>query len=80
MEINRPEIVEEKVFKLLGCVYYGDPFHSAKGWDPENEIGKTWIRFGNLYYKYKDFLETIKSGEYSGFEVHIEPDDYKKPR
>ncbi|MFX0029997.1 MAG: GyrI-like domain-containing protein [Candidatus Hermodarchaeota archaeon] len=71
-----PEVLESKIFKLLGCVYYGDPFHSAKGWDRENEIGKTWDRFEKLYYKYKEFLDAVKYGEAHGYEVHIEPDDY----
>ena len=60
----------------MGCVYYGDPFHSAKGWDRENEIGKTWDRFEKLYYKYKEFLDAVKYGKAYGYEVHIEPDDY----
>ncbi|MFX1566824.1 MAG: GyrI-like domain-containing protein [Promethearchaeota archaeon] len=71
-----PQVLGPKIFKLLGCVFYGDPFHSAKGWDRENEIGKTWERFMNLYIKYRDFLDSIKYGETQGYEVHIEPDDY----
>ena len=71
-----PEIIEEKVFKLLGCVYYGNPFHSAKGWDPNNEIGNTWKRFMSLGSKYNEFLEKIKTGDTYGYELHIEPPDY----
>jgi AraC family transcriptional regulator len=71
-----PEIIEEKTFKLLGCVYYGNPFHSAKGWDPNNEIGNTWKRFESLGKKYEEFLEKIKEGDAYGYEVHIEPADY----
>ena len=70
------EILEEKVFKLLGCVYYGNPFHSAKGWDPNNEIGNTWRRFETLGKKYWEFLEKIKAGDAYGYELHIEPADY----
>ena len=73
-----PKITEEKVFKILGCVYFGDPFHSARGWDRKNEIGQTWERFEKLYFKYKEFLESIKEGRAYGYEVHIEPDDYTK--
>ena len=72
-----PKILEAKVFKLLGCVFYGDPFHSAKAWDQDNEIGNTWKRFQNLYNKYEEFLNSIRDGRAYGFEVHIEPDDYK---
>ena len=75
-----PIILEVKSFKLLGCVYYGDPFHSAKGWDPKNEIGNTWNRFGYLYGKYKEFLDRIREGNVFGYEVHIEPGDYTKKK
>ena len=71
-----PTIIEEKVFRLLGCVYYGNPFHSAKGWDPNNEIGNTWKRFETLGRKYWEFLEKIREGDTYGYEVHIEPADY----
>jgi len=76
VELEEPEIIEGKVFKLLGCVYYGNPFHTHKGWDPGNEIGNTWKRFEDLGKKYWKFLEMIKMGEIFGYEVHIEPDDY----
>ncbi len=75
-----PIIIDEKEYKLLGCVYYGDPFHSAKGWDPNNEIGNTWKRFYELFHQYKDFLDKAKAGKEFGFEVHIEPGDYKKKK
>ena len=73
-------ILEAKIFKLLGCVYFGDPFHSAPPWSKDNEIGKTWKRFGNLYEKYKEFLNKIREGNVFGYEVHIEPGDYKKKK
>ena len=75
-----PEIIEEKVFKLLGCVYYGDPFHTYKGWHPKNEIGITWERFLSLWEEYREFLEDIKEGVAIGYEVHIEPGDYSKEK
>ncbi|MBD3253485.1 MAG: AraC family transcriptional regulator [Candidatus Lokiarchaeota archaeon] len=75
-----PIILGEKVFKLLGCVYYGNPFHSAKSWDPNNEIGNTWRRFEALGKKYWKFLNKIKAGEAYGYELHIEPVDYDANR
>ncbi|MBY8982613.1 MAG: GyrI-like domain-containing protein [Candidatus Lokiarchaeota archaeon] len=75
-----PIIIDEKEYKILGCVYYGDPFHSAKGWDPNNEIRNTWNRFYQLYKKYEEFLKKSKAGNEFGFEIHIEPGDYMKRR
>jgi len=77
MELEKPEIINDKIFRILGCVYYGNPFHTHKGWDPQNEIGNTWRRFEDISKKYRLFLEKIKTGEHYGFEVHIEPGDYK---
>ena len=79
-EPEEPIIIDEKVFNLLGCVYYGNPFHSAKGWDPNNAIGNTWKRFEELGKKYWEFLEKIKTGDAYGYEVHIEPVDYDMKR
>ena len=80
MEQEKPKILEKKVFRLLGCVYFGNPFHTYKGWDSRNEIGNTWSRFENLGIKYSKFLEKIKSGDAFGYEVHIEPEDYDNKR
>ena len=76
MELDEPIILEEKVYRILGCVYYGNPFHTYKGWDTRNEIGNTWKRFEALGKKYWNFLEKIKTGDAYGYEVHIEPVDY----
>ena len=76
MELDKPIILEEKIYRILGCVYYGNPFHTYKGWDTRNEIGNTWKRFEALDKKYWNFLEKIKTGDAYGYEVHIEPVDY----
>lgn len=79
--LNRePKIIDEKIFRLLGCVFYGDPFHSAKEWTIENEIGKTWLRFGNLSRKYSILLKKINANPYVAYEIHIEPEEYKKTK
>jgi predicted transcriptional regulator YdeE len=33
-----------------------------------------------MYSKYKEFLDTIRAGDEIGFEIHIEPEDYKKDK
>lgn len=64
--------------KLLGCVYYGDPFHQAREWRYENEIGLLWQRFFNVYKKYHFLLNKINLNSNIAYEVHIEPDEYKE--
>ena len=73
---EEPIILDEKTLRLLGCVYYGNPFHTYKGWDTRNEIGNTWARFEELGRKYWKFLQKIKTGDTYGYEVHIEPENY----
>ncbi len=75
-----PQILDEKIFKLIGAVFYGNPFHSAKPWSPKNEIGNTWSRFFGLYMKYKEFLDKIRASNEIGYEIHIEPLDYDMKR
>lgn len=78
MDPLKIEIIEKKnPMKLLGCIFYGNPFHSAKGWDTENEIGQTWKRFMGLYKKNEGHIENYVSNKKVAYEVHIQPDDYK---
>lgn len=65
---------------LLGCIFYGNPFHSEKEWDTENEIGKTWNRFMGLYKKYARRIEPYVLNKKVAYEVHIQPDDYKETK
>jgi AraC family transcriptional regulator len=74
------EILEKKPLQLLGCVYYGDPFHSTEAWSEQNEIGLTWQRFMKLYEKYKDSIERQRISPNLEFEVHIEPEEYKQTK
>ena len=80
LNIMDPSIIEEKVFRLLGCVFYGDPFHSAKEWSYENEIGKLWQRFGKLSYKYSKLLSRICNNWNIGYELHLEPEEFMKTK
>ena len=75
-----PDIIPKKSFTLLGCVYYGDPFHEAAEWTYENEIGKLWMRFQNLYQRYSFLLSKISIEPGVGYEIHIEPEEYKKTK
>jgi len=76
-----PTIIEDKTFKLLGCVFYGDPFHSAEEWSYENEIGKLWERFMELSMKKYSLLLTKISVDYNiGYELHLEPKEYANTR
>jgi AraC family transcriptional regulator len=79
MEKN-PIITGKKVFNLLGCVFYGNPFHSAPPWSINNEIGRTWMRFFDLYKKYETFIEKIRIGPRTAYEIHIEAGDYTKTK
>jgi AraC family transcriptional regulator len=72
-----PSILENKIFKLLGCVFYGNPFHSAEEWSYENEIGKLWQRFGALSFKYNLLLNKICIDNNIAWELHLEPDEYE---
>jgi len=72
-----PVILEEKIFKLLGCVFYGDPFHSAKEWSYENEIGMLWQRYMSLCGKYAQLLKKISENFNTGYEIHLEPEEFK---
>ena len=80
MSTVKPIIIEHKIFKLLGCVYYGNPFHSAEEWSYENEIGKLWNRFGELTYKYSKLLKGISIDRDIAYEVHLEPEEFKKTK
>lgn len=75
-----PELLGEKEFQFLGCIFFGYPFHSHPQWSGKNEIGNTWNRYINLYDKYKEFLDKIRAGDEIGFEIHIEPEDYDKEK
>jgi len=75
-----PKIIDEKIFRFLGCVYYGDPFHSAPPWSRDNEIGKTWERFGKLYFLNRDFLNRIIINSKIGYEVHIESREFRRTK
>lgn len=67
-----------KAFRMVGSVFYGDPFHSVGGWDPDNEIGLTWKRFMRLYKQHEARLTSLRVDPNVSYEVHIEPEQYKQ--
>ncbi|MFX0050026.1 MAG: GyrI-like domain-containing protein [Candidatus Hodarchaeota archaeon] len=75
-----PTILEDKIFKFLGCVFYGDPFHEAVEWSYENEIGKLWFRFMELHKKYFSLLKKISLDSNIAYELHLEPEEYMETR
>ena len=65
---------------LLGCVFYGDPFHDSKEWSYKNEIGKLWQRFMRLSKKYSSYLEKINVEPGVAYELHLEPEEYENTK
>lgn len=63
--------------KLVGCVYYGDPFHSNKEWSVKNEIGVLWNRFYRLYGQFEDLLRKWAVDDVA-YELHLQPEDYQE--
>ena len=72
----KPEILKDRHITLLGCVFFGDPFHEAKEWSYENEIGNLWVRFIELAKKNRIFLKKLSNDTSIGFELHLEPADF----
>jgi len=66
MEVKR--ITSEPIL-LAGKSFYGDPFSTKRGWDIDNEIGRTWQRFFEYYHKHPE--RPYSKGEYNFYEVHI---------
>ncbi len=71
-----PKISEHQQLTVLGCSFYGNPFHSAGEWSKDNEIGKLWNRFIKNYKKYSFLLDNLNLFPGKSFEVHFEPSDY----
>ncbi|MGD2066593.1 MAG: GyrI-like domain-containing protein [Candidatus Bathyarchaeota archaeon] len=72
----KSHITKSISLKLLGCVYYGDPFHSHEAGSIKNEIGRLWERFGRTYSKHIDELKSIIVEENVGWEAHIQTEEY----
>ncbi len=75
-----PKITGPAQLRLLGCEFYGNPFHGSEEWSYENEIGILWKRFGQLTAKYKFILEKLNRHPNLAYEIHIEPADFEKTK
>jgi AraC family transcriptional regulator len=80
MEEPQIEVIENKRFNLIGTVYYGDPFHAAKEWSYDNEIGNLWNRYFQIAKKYDYILEKVSKNHSYAYEVHIETPEFKKTK
>jgi AraC family transcriptional regulator len=70
-----PKVIDKKEMHLVGCVFYGDPFHTAEEWSFENEIGKTWSRFEKQFKKNQSLLKKYIVNPGIAYEVHIAPEE-----
>jgi AraC family transcriptional regulator len=76
----KPHITEPISLKLLGCVFYGDPFHSYKEGSIKNEIGRLWERFEKTYSTHIDALKDITVQKDVAWEAHIQTDEYENTK
>jgi AraC family transcriptional regulator len=72
----KPQVTNEISLKLLGCAYYGDPFHSQREGDIKNEIGRLWERFYKIYSEHACELKQIIIQENVVWEAHIQTAEY----
>ena len=74
----KPRLTEPFSIKLLGCVFYGDPFHSHKEGDVKNEIGRLWERFGKTYHSHAVELKELLAEPNVAWEAHIQTEEYSE--
>jgi predicted transcriptional regulator YdeE len=65
-----PKIIEQKQLTLVGFSFYGDPFQLSGFWTEENEIGRTWKRFGAYTAAHPELLRDIAVVGVA-YELHI---------
>jgi AraC family transcriptional regulator len=76
-EQMKPRITKPISLKLLGAVYYGDPFHSHKEGSVKNEIGRLWERFYKTYSTHINEIKKISAEENVAWEAHIQTEEYE---
>ncbi len=76
-EAVRMEVSKMGKLKLVGCSFFGDPFHSESGWDEKNEIGLLWKRFMRLYSKHSEYFGKAQVDKNLMYEVHVKSDNKK---
>ena len=78
--MQEPKFLRNKQFKLLGSIFFGNPFLKAEEWSYDNEIGKLWSRFMKLLKQYSFLLQRLSNSPTISYELHLEPDDYKQTK
>ena len=73
------KIVERDETKLVGMVFYGDPFKQVQGWSDENQIGRLWTRFNGYWEAHPELFEHVIEPTV-GYEVHVGTDEYDETR
>jgi len=73
------QIVERGETKLVGMVFYGDPFKEVQGWSDENQIGRLWTRFSAYWEAHPELFEHVIEPSV-GYEVHIGTEEYEETR
>lgn len=76
----KPQITEPISLKLLGCVFYGDPFQNHEEGSIKNEIGRLWERFGRICSSHIQELERIIVEKGVAWEAHIQTEEYTKSK
>ncbi|NMB70503.1 GyrI-like domain-containing protein [candidate division WWE3 bacterium] len=75
MNKMRPRVTKPLSLKLLGCVYYGNPFHSHEEGSIKNEIGLLWERFYKIYSTHMAELADVIVEKNVSWEVHIQTEE-----
>jgi len=73
------KIVERDETKLVGMVFYGDPFKEVQGWSDENQIGRLWTRFNTYREAHPELFEHAIEPTV-GYEVHVGTDEYEETK
>ena len=76
----KPRVTEPISLKLLGCVFYGDPFHSYKEGSIQNEIGLLWERFEKTVSNHIDEIQRIAVEKNVAWEAHIQTQEYENTK
>ena len=71
MTSHEPVITEDKVLKLSGMVYFGNPVHTHEGWNIENEVGKLWNRFMKACMDKPEVIKKHSIEPKIAYEAHI---------
>ena len=75
-EQMKPRVTKPISLKLLGCVYYGNPFHSHKEGNIKNEIGRLWERFEKTCSTHIDNVKKLLVEKNVAWEAHIQTQEY----